>query len=174
MSSCYGSGAARPIPRLLLCVAGIVISGALCAAERDTLSLDGSWRIDESVSPTAIPTGFVRTVPVPGLADMRPGFSRLELHLDRLIAERAALNFHVGLRSRRTQRGPVAICPIAPQLDARSDALVRHVIQARAERGGVGAKGVGVLGLPEITGHLLDVPLGNRALGGPIDGVDLR
>lgn len=58
---------------LLLLVAGIVISSAACAAERDTLSLDGRWRIDESVSPTSVPTGFVRTVPVPGLQPVPPG-----------------------------------------------------------------------------------------------------
>ena len=65
---------------LLLLVAGSVISSAACAAERDTLSLDGRWRIDESVSPTSVPTGFVRTVPVPGLADMaESGFKDVNL-----------------------------------------------------------------------------------------------
>jgi hypothetical protein len=57
-----------------------MITGATCAAERETLSLDGRWQIDESVSPTSIPTGFVRTVPVPGLADMaEPEFKDVNL-----------------------------------------------------------------------------------------------
>ena len=66
--------------RLLLCVAGVMITSATCAAERETLSLDGRWQIDDSVSPTSIPTGFVRTVPVPGLADMaEPEFKDVNL-----------------------------------------------------------------------------------------------
>ena len=63
------------IRSLLLYMAGISIVQASAATERVTLLLDGQWRIGESVSPTAIPTDFARTVPVPGLADMaEPGF----------------------------------------------------------------------------------------------------
>ena len=68
-------------------VAGIMIASATCAAERDTLSLDGRWQIDESVSPTSIPTGFVRTVPVPGLADMaEPEFKDVNLFESRELS----------------------------------------------------------------------------------------
>ena len=73
--------------RLLLCVAGLMITSATCAAERETLSLDGRWQIDESVSPTSNPTGFVRAVPVPGLADMaEPEFKDVNLFVSRELS----------------------------------------------------------------------------------------
>lgn len=75
---------------LLLCMAGISIAPAACATERVTLSLDGTWRIDDSVSPSSIPTAFAHTVPVPGLADMaEPGFKDVDLFDSReLISNR--------------------------------------------------------------------------------------
>lgn len=45
------------------------------AAQRVTMSLDGVWRIADSVSATEQPSSFAREVPVPGLANLaRPGF----------------------------------------------------------------------------------------------------
>ena len=75
---------------LLLCLAGIFIARAACATERVTLPLDGTWRIDESVSPSSIPTAFAHTVQVPGLADLaEPGFKDVNLFDSReLISNR--------------------------------------------------------------------------------------
>ncbi len=39
-------------------------------AERVTVSLDGTWQIDESVAADAQPAGFAHRVPVPGLANL--------------------------------------------------------------------------------------------------------
>ena len=40
------------------------------AAERRTLSLDGTWQLAEGVIPTELPDRYDRTVPVPGLANL--------------------------------------------------------------------------------------------------------
>ena len=44
-------------------------------AGRETLSLDGTWHIADSKSPTEIPAAFTHTVPVPGMANLaKPAF----------------------------------------------------------------------------------------------------
>jgi len=56
-----------------LAITGIFISlmcGSLQAGERATLSLDGTWDIEDSVSPDRMPTAFRHHVPVPGLAHL--------------------------------------------------------------------------------------------------------
>ena len=50
-------------------VAGSCLLSTL-AAGRDTRSLDGTWRLADSVSATAMPADFPATVPVPGLANL--------------------------------------------------------------------------------------------------------
>lgn len=50
------------------------------AGERVTVSLDGTWQIDESQSPEMRPRSWTREVPVPGLANLaRPGFADVDL-----------------------------------------------------------------------------------------------
>jgi beta-galactosidase len=53
---------------------------AFFAAERVTMSLDGTWQIEESLSPTEIPKTFHHSVPVPGLANLStPSFLEVDL-----------------------------------------------------------------------------------------------
>ena len=59
-------------------------------AERATLSLDGTWQVEESVSATDLPAQFSHTAPVPGLANLaRPGFQNADdFYARELIANR--------------------------------------------------------------------------------------
>jgi hypothetical protein len=50
-----------------LTVAVVALAGAPARAERVTLSLDGTWRIADSVAAEPAPRSFPATVPVPGL-----------------------------------------------------------------------------------------------------------
>jgi hypothetical protein len=79
---------------LLACLAALLLAplGALCAAEatypvdatksldrlageRTTISLNGTWQIDESVSATEVPKAFSHTLVVPGLVSLaKPEF----------------------------------------------------------------------------------------------------
>ena len=53
-------------------------------AERTTVSLDGTWRIADSLSATEMPAAFNHTVPVPGLANLsRPGFKDVDQFISR-------------------------------------------------------------------------------------------
>jgi hypothetical protein len=53
-------------------------------ARRETISLDGAWRIADSKSATEIPTAFAHTVPVPGLANLaRPAFPNVDAFYSR-------------------------------------------------------------------------------------------
>ena len=56
-----------------LAITGMFISllcGSLQAGDRITLSLDGTWDIEDSVSPDQMPTAFRHHVPVPGLVHL--------------------------------------------------------------------------------------------------------
>ncbi len=58
-------------------------------AGRTTISLDGTWQIDESVSPTDMPKKFDHTVVVPGLVNLaKPGFPDVDLFASREYLER--------------------------------------------------------------------------------------
>ena len=49
------------------------------AGERVTLSLDGTWQIDQSVSPGDLPAAFRHQVPVPGMANLaQPPFAGVD------------------------------------------------------------------------------------------------
>src|SRR5208283_2231783 len=51
---------------------------------RQTLSLDGEWEIDDSVSPDQLPTVYCHRVPVPGLAHLAtPAFPDVDLFQSR-------------------------------------------------------------------------------------------
>jgi len=80
--------------RLLKCLIAIVSLAAafpfpLRAAERTSLSLDGTWDIEDSREPEAVPTSWNHTVPVPGLAhSAQPAF----LHVDEFDSRQLILN----------------------------------------------------------------------------------
>ncbi|MCX7048083.1 MAG: hypothetical protein NTX50_21685 [Candidatus Sumerlaeota bacterium] len=58
-------------------------AGAVHAA-RDTVSLDGPWRIADSVSSSEIPVAFDHVVPVPGLANLaQPAFPQVDAFYSR-------------------------------------------------------------------------------------------
>jgi beta-galactosidase len=54
------------------------------SGQRATISLDGQWRIAESVSGQTVPTAFSRTVSVPGLVNLaRPPFEKVDAFFSR-------------------------------------------------------------------------------------------
>lgn len=65
----------------------ILLILGLCSvaqAQREIISLDGTWRIADSKSATEIPTTFAHTVPVPGLANLaRPAFENVDAFYSR-------------------------------------------------------------------------------------------
>jgi beta-galactosidase len=62
---------------VLLTVATPVLS--LYASERTTISLDGTWQIEDSKEAESIPTAWNHTVPVPGLAhSSQPAFPQVD------------------------------------------------------------------------------------------------
>jgi beta-galactosidase len=54
----------------LTCLPILLLFGSSARAERETLSLDGTWELEDGKSPTELPTAFEHTVPVPGLANL--------------------------------------------------------------------------------------------------------
>ncbi|HTE89157.1 MAG TPA: glycoside hydrolase family 2 TIM barrel-domain containing protein [Terriglobales bacterium] len=80
--------------RLFKCLIAIVCLAAafslpLRAAERTSLSLDGTWDIEDSREPEAIPTAWNHSAPVPGLAhSAQPGFP----HIDEFDSRQLILN----------------------------------------------------------------------------------
>jgi hypothetical protein len=57
----------------------LLMCGSLRASERTTLSLDGTWDIEDSVSPDLMPSAFPHRVPVPGLAHLSvPAFLEVD------------------------------------------------------------------------------------------------
>jgi beta-galactosidase len=71
--------------RIRFGVVVILLASALGAlAQRQTLSLDGAWQIEESVSATEMPAQFQHTGPVPGLANLaRPAFPQVDAFISR-------------------------------------------------------------------------------------------
>ena len=65
---------------LAITVVPILLLGpSLRASGRDTLSLDGAWEIEDSVSPVDRPSAFRHRVPVPGLAHLAvPAFADVD------------------------------------------------------------------------------------------------
>src|SRR5271165_777100 len=83
----FGSAPSPMILRHLyfvaLCAAGLGASLTPAQeaphSQRTTLSLDGSWDIEDSTEPNRIPKSFRHTVPVPGLAhSASPGFADVD------------------------------------------------------------------------------------------------
>jgi hypothetical protein len=67
-----------------LALAGLLCAPLSAAPGRNTLSLDGSWRIADSLSATELPARFPATVPVPGLANLaRPAFPDVDQFISR-------------------------------------------------------------------------------------------
>jgi beta-galactosidase len=69
---------------IILATAFLASWSRAAAAERTTVSLDGTWSVAESVGPEEIPTRFDHTVPVPGLTHQArppfPGVDHYETH----------------------------------------------------------------------------------------------
>ena len=72
---------------------GLVLVPRGAAAGRQTLSLDGSWQVEESVSPSNQPPVFKHTAPVPGVANLaKPPFVDVDqFDSQELIANRIRL-----------------------------------------------------------------------------------
>ncbi len=59
------------------------------ARERTTISLNGTWQIEESVGATEMPTAFTHTVVVPGLVNLsQPAFPQVDWFASREYLER--------------------------------------------------------------------------------------
>ena len=60
----------------------------LPAAERTTISLDGTWRVTDGIGPDAIPTNFDHTVAVPGLANQaKPSFPDVDNYMTKEVVD---------------------------------------------------------------------------------------
>ncbi len=60
---------------ILSATCGFLLSLPLCSAERNTISLNGAWEIEESLTPDAKPEQYTHKVAVPGLVNQStPGF----------------------------------------------------------------------------------------------------
>ncbi|MBM3862008.1 MAG: hypothetical protein FJ395_20480 [Verrucomicrobia bacterium] len=58
---------------------GLLVSTASAASPRQVISLDGRWQIADGKSATEIPSSFIHTVPVPGLANLaKPAFKDVD------------------------------------------------------------------------------------------------
>jgi hypothetical protein len=66
----------------------IATSSFLCASERTTISLNGTWQIEDSKEADAIPVSWKHTVPVPGLAhSAQPAFLQVDLFDSRMLIQ---------------------------------------------------------------------------------------
>ncbi len=71
---------------VLITVAAPFLS--LRATERTTLSLNGTWQIEDSKDPDAIPVSWKHTAPVPGLAhSAEPAFPQVDLFDSRMLIQ---------------------------------------------------------------------------------------
>ena len=65
--------------RWALAWAGLALAAGAWGGERVTLSLDGEWQIEDSVTADAMPQEWHHRVPVPGLAHLaQPGFADVD------------------------------------------------------------------------------------------------
>lgn len=65
---------------MLAAAAVLALSPAFAASGRVTVSLDGTWEVDESIAGDAIPAAFRHRGPVPGLANLsQPAFADVDL-----------------------------------------------------------------------------------------------
>ena len=89
-SSPTGTRGARGWGRLALGAVAAALLVFPCRAERTTVSLDGTWQVEESVSGTDMPKQFTHKAPVPGMANLaRPAFKDVDLFDSReLISNR--------------------------------------------------------------------------------------
>jgi beta-galactosidase len=73
-----------PLPILLTCLLPLAFLSPSARAERVTVSLDGTWEIEDGKSATDIPTAFTHTGPVPGMANLaQPPFENVDRFLAR-------------------------------------------------------------------------------------------
>lgn len=64
---------------LILAWCCLALGASAAMAQRNTVSLDGTWQIADSKSGDEIPTAFTHTVPVPGMANLaQPAFADVD------------------------------------------------------------------------------------------------
>lgn len=72
----------------------LVFRGLLVASEQTSISLDGTWDIEDSLAPDQLPTAFHHHVPVPGLAHLAvPAFADVD-QFESTENHRNRLEFH--------------------------------------------------------------------------------
>ena len=78
----------RLLTRVVVLAAAMVVSLDLRAAERTTLSLDGSWDIEDSKDSEKIPSTWAHKAPVPGLAhSAQPAFPHVDEFDSRMLIQ---------------------------------------------------------------------------------------
>ena len=66
----------------------VLCGSRLAAAERTTISLDGTWRVTDGIAPDAIPANFDHTVAVPGLANQaKPSFPDVDNYMTKEVLD---------------------------------------------------------------------------------------
>jgi beta-galactosidase len=69
----------RPLTYLMMVSVAVTFAAQLRAADRSSLSLDGTWEIEDSKQPEAVPTAWSHRSPVPGLAhSAQPPFPQVD------------------------------------------------------------------------------------------------
>ncbi len=72
----------------LTCLPILLVLNSSARAERETLSLDGTWEIEDGKSPNEIPATFRHTVPVPGLSNLAtPPLENVDRFLSRAFSD---------------------------------------------------------------------------------------
>src|ERR1035437_3475518 len=75
-------------PSAIILTALAVSSGCLWATDRTTISLNGTWQIEDSKEAEAIPVAWNRKVPVPGLAhSAQPAFPQVDQFDSRMLLQ---------------------------------------------------------------------------------------
>jgi beta-galactosidase/beta-glucuronidase len=79
---------ARFVFKSFVILAVVVPMPSLWATDRTTISLNGTWQIEDSKEAEAIPVAWHRTVPVPGLAhSSEPAFSQVDQFDSRMLIQ---------------------------------------------------------------------------------------
>jgi hypothetical protein len=85
---------------VLMTISSLLLAGAVVAVgggEREIVSLNGDWQIEESVGATEMPATFTHTAPVPGLVNLaRPAFPGVDLFASKEYLQRFGRNYPWG------------------------------------------------------------------------------
>ncbi len=83
---------------------------------RTSISLNGTWQIEESVSATEMPKAFAHTVVVPGMANLsRPSFPDVDLFASREYLKRFGRKYPWGGPEILPASAPLPVVGISPQ-----------------------------------------------------------